>query len=108
MDHKMTDFHLPSLRSQLQEYSTCEGFVMRNALPFHVSEYSRNVVKWVRKGHVQTDKHWMYAAPKRNHLAEIGGDRCKPLSADDWLRMLSHIEQKPLFGGVSVLSVRHQ
>jgi hypothetical protein len=58
---------------------------MRNALPFHVSEYSSNVVKWVRKGHVQTDKHWMYAAPKRNHLAEIGGDRCKPLSADDWL-----------------------
>ena len=85
LDHSLINTHLPSLRSQLREYSTREGFVVRNALPFHVSEYSRNVVKWVRKGHVQTDKHWMYAAPKRNHLAEIGGDRCNPLSADDWL-----------------------
>lgn len=34
LDHKMTDLRLPPLRSQLQEYSTREGFVMRNALPF--------------------------------------------------------------------------
>jgi hypothetical protein len=46
----------------------------------------------------------MYAAPKRNHLAEIGGDRCKPLSADDWLSYW----EKPLFGGDSVLFARHQ
>jgi hypothetical protein len=67
------------------EYTNSEGFVLRNALPFHVSEYSSNVVKWVRAGHVQTDKHWMYSSIKRNQL-ELGSN-CKPpkLSAKDWL-----------------------
>lgn len=39
------------------EYTNSEGFVLRNALPFHISEYSSNVVKWAMAVHVQTDKH---------------------------------------------------
>ena len=36
----------------------CEGFVMRKAGSFPFSEFSDNVVKYVRAGHVQTDEHW--------------------------------------------------
>jgi hypothetical protein len=35
-----------------------EGFVLRNANAFPYEEYSENVAKFVRAGHVQTDKHW--------------------------------------------------
>lgn len=35
-----------------------EGFVMRIADEFDANEFSLNVCKFVRKGHVQTDKHW--------------------------------------------------
>ena len=85
LDHSLINTHLPSLRGQLQEYSNREGFVVRNALPFHVSEYSRNVVKWVRAGHVQTDKHWMYSSIKRNQLELDSNGKPPKLSAKDWL-----------------------
>lgn len=35
-----------------------EGIVVRNAGMFHNDDFSDNVMKWVRKGHVQTDEHW--------------------------------------------------
>lgn len=35
-----------------------EGIVIRNASSFHNDDFSQNVMKWVRKGHVQTDEHW--------------------------------------------------
>lgn len=35
-----------------------EGIVIRNAGSFHNDDFSQNVMKWVRKGHVQTDEHW--------------------------------------------------
>jgi hypothetical protein len=35
-----------------------EGVVVRNAGMFHNDHFSENVMKWVRKGHVQTDEHW--------------------------------------------------
>jgi hypothetical protein len=35
-----------------------EGIVIRNAGMFHNDDFSENVMKWVRKGHVQTDEHW--------------------------------------------------
>lgn len=43
-----------------------EGFVVR---PIHEVEYknwSEQVVKWVRKGHVQTDQHWTKHWVKNN------------------------------------------
>ena len=35
-----------------------EGIVVRNADMFHNDDFAENVMKWVRKGHVQTDQHW--------------------------------------------------
>jgi hypothetical protein len=35
-----------------------EGFVIRNKNRIKVNEFSDNFIKLVRKGHVQTDKHW--------------------------------------------------
>jgi hypothetical protein len=35
-----------------------EGYVVRNADSFHYDTFVRNVGKFVRQGHVQTDKHW--------------------------------------------------
>ena len=52
------------------ERDTCEGFVVRVAGQFAYGEYQTMVAKWVRKGHVQTDRHWMRARPiVRNGLA---------------------------------------
>ncbi len=36
----------------------CEGFVCRNSGSFGVDEFSKNVLKYVRKNHVKTDEHW--------------------------------------------------
>lgn len=35
-----------------------EGIVVRTAGIFHNDNFADNVMKWVRKGHVQTDEHW--------------------------------------------------
>jgi hypothetical protein len=35
-----------------------EGIVVRNASLFHNDDFSQSVMKWVRRGHVQTDEHW--------------------------------------------------
>lgn len=35
-----------------------EGIVIRNAGMFHNDDFSDNVMKWVRKGHIQTGEHW--------------------------------------------------
>jgi hypothetical protein len=35
-----------------------EGIVIRNAGMFHNDDFKDNVMKWVRKDHVQTDEHW--------------------------------------------------
>jgi hypothetical protein len=35
-----------------------EGVVARVAGMFHNDDFDKNVIKWVRKGHIQTDAHW--------------------------------------------------
>lgn len=35
-----------------------EGFVLRVADEFPISEFDQNVAKFVRANHVQTDEHW--------------------------------------------------
>lgn len=37
---------------------TIEGVVVRNIESFPLDDFSKNVVKYVRKNHVQTDEHW--------------------------------------------------
>ena len=36
-----------------------EGFVVRVVDPIPYNDFDLKVAKWVRKGHVQTNKHWM-------------------------------------------------
>jgi hypothetical protein len=45
-----------------------EGFVVRVADGFNYNEFDTHVTKWVRAGHVQTDKHWMYQTVQPNKL----------------------------------------
>lgn len=47
-----------------------EGFVVRDADSFQVSEYPLRAAKWVRANHVQTDKHWLTQKIVENHLEE--------------------------------------
>jgi len=49
-----------------------EGFVVTTVKGFKFSEYHQKVAKWVREGHVQTNKHWMHGQPViPNKLKEI-------------------------------------
>lgn len=43
-----------------------EGIVVRNINSF--KDFQSNTAKFVRKGHVQTDKHWMFKTIERNEL----------------------------------------
>ena len=47
---------------------TMEGYVMRVADTFSYEDFSDNVAKFVRLGHVQTDSHWMHAEIVPNGL----------------------------------------
>ncbi|MBK8253744.1 MAG: RNA ligase family protein [Polyangiaceae bacterium] len=46
-----------------------EGVVVRRASSFQDSDFSKNLGKWVRKDHVQTDEHWMHQAITPQKLA---------------------------------------
>jgi hypothetical protein len=46
-----------------------EGVVVRRAGEFSDREFSRSLAKWVRKGHVQTDEHWLHQAIRPQRLA---------------------------------------
>jgi hypothetical protein len=37
-----------------------EGYIVRTVSEFPFSDFRKNVAKFVRKGHVQTIKHWMH------------------------------------------------
>lgn len=51
------------------DFKKDEGYVVRVADAFSYGEFRRVVGKYVRKGHVQTAKHWMHGQPiKRNGL----------------------------------------
>lgn len=52
-----------------QNRCQCEGYVVRLADSFHYDDFSRSVAKFVRSGHVQTDKHWRHSALVPNLLA---------------------------------------
>ena len=47
-----------------------EGYVVRLAEAIPLSEWSSKAAKWVRKGHVQTDAHWMHQAVIPNKLRQ--------------------------------------
>jgi len=51
-------FDLEMIKNFKIDTNVQEGFVIRLAREFHYDEFENSVVKWVRKGHVQTDQHW--------------------------------------------------
>lgn len=52
------------------EWAAREGYVVRVAREFPYGDFQRSIAKFVRKGHVQTAKHWKYGQQmKRNGLA---------------------------------------
>jgi hypothetical protein len=46
-----------------------EGLVVRRAGELLDGDFSRSLAKWVRKGHVQTDEHWLHQAIRPQRLA---------------------------------------
>lgn len=62
-DQKIVESIIKSLDITQQE-----GIVLRNADQFDYSEFSNNVAKWVRKGHVQSGEHWMHKQIIKNQL----------------------------------------
>lgn len=45
------------------DWSTREGYVVRVASAFTMTQFRTHVAKFVRRGHVQTSKHWMRGQP---------------------------------------------
>lgn len=48
-----------------------EGYVVRTAGSFHYDDFGTHVAKYVRKGHVQTDDHWMHKQIVPNKLLKV-------------------------------------
>lgn len=61
------EFVLLDLSESLNPEIT-EGYVVRNYNSFNYDDFGKNVAKYVRKGHVQTDTHWMHKDIKPNKL----------------------------------------
>jgi predicted kinase len=57
-----------ALRALRLDTDRQEGYVARTAAGFRMDEFTLRVGKWVRRGHVQTDTHWMHAAVVENGL----------------------------------------
>ena len=53
------------------DLDNCEGYVVRNVEQFHYGDFVKNIAKWVRSNHVQTDEHWMYREVIPNKLAKV-------------------------------------
>lgn len=51
--------------------NTIEGYVVRTVNSFHFDYFSKYIAKFVRKGHVQTDKHWMSGPVIPNSIKEV-------------------------------------
>ena len=52
-------FDLKTIQGWQIDLNTQEGYVVRNTASYHYSQFQQNVAKYVRKGHIQTDQHWM-------------------------------------------------
>ncbi|MFL9611170.1 RNA ligase family protein [Methylobacillus sp. Pita2] len=44
---------------QDSDWDSVEGYIIRKADGFHYGEFREAIAKFVRQGHVQTNKHWM-------------------------------------------------
>lgn len=64
-DYKFFETFYSTLNLEIQE-----GFVVRNSNTFIWNDFSKNVVKWVRKNHVQTSEHWLRQTLVKNKLSQ--------------------------------------
>jgi hypothetical protein len=55
---QITDFFMQMIKLPSKLGPVREGFVMRTAGNFAFEDFGRNVCKFVRPNHVQTDEHW--------------------------------------------------
>ena len=58
---------ITQLQSKM-DFNKQEGYVIRIADEFNITEFKYSVSKYVRSGHVQTDKHWMTTQLENNLL----------------------------------------
>ena len=54
-------FDEKALRALRLDLTRQEGYVVRTVAGFDRSEFPGQVAKWVRRGHIQTNTHWMQA-----------------------------------------------
>lgn len=54
----ITDWFMDNLTKPSTFGTQCEGFVLRIADSFDYDDFGQNVVKFVRKNHIQTDERW--------------------------------------------------
>lgn len=59
---------IKNIYSENFENDEMEGYVVRSTSSFFISDFSINVAKFVRKDHVQTEKHWMNQEIVRNEI----------------------------------------
>jgi predicted kinase len=60
-----------ALRALRLDTALREGYVVRTVEGFDRREFPERVAKWVRRGHVQTDEHWMLAPVVENGLSPV-------------------------------------
>ncbi|WP_455233267.1 RNA ligase family protein [Geopseudomonas aromaticivorans] len=61
---------IKALYDSERDWGRSEGYVLRLADSFDYGDFRRSVAKWVRRGHIQTTKHWMHGRRIiRNELA---------------------------------------
>lgn len=65
-------FELPKMMNlhNILDLEKNEGACTRNSNSFHYNDFQKNVAKYVRKGHVQTDQHWMSKPVVKNLLKD--------------------------------------
>lgn len=59
------------------EKGTSEGYVIRNADRFKSVDFNRNIAKYVRRNHVQTDEHWSNKQIIKNKISICSNQKKK-------------------------------
>ena len=69
-DGKFEDYKHENVMATINRFDyEIEGYVLRSKGSFHYNDHYNNVVKYVRKNHINSDNHWMYKKIERNELS---------------------------------------
>jgi hypothetical protein len=60
---------IKNLYTPTLEGDECEGYVLRYEGEISMRDFSRMVLKYVRKGHIQTNQHWANTYTVKNELS---------------------------------------